>query len=330
MDVYEPIGGWSATNLEAAYGSEFRERFSRAYPTVQSHPYDFDTFDFEQALHGVQLVLVHEWNDPRLVNLIADLRHKMKSFVALFHDTHHRLATAPHEITRLNLRAYDGVLAFGESLAQLYRNTNLASQVFVWHEAADVQIFKPCPKTSTVGDLVWIGNWGDDERCAELYEYLIEPVQTLGIQAVVYGVRYPDHAISAMHNAGIEYRGWIPNFDIPQVFSKFKLTLHVPRGPYARHLPGIPTIRIFEALASGIPLVCAPWHDSERLFRANDFTIAIDGAEMKRRIQRLLECPQEAETKALNGRRTLLERHTCKHRVAELMAIYQRLARHGD
>ena len=32
-------------------------------------------------------------------------------------------------------------------------------------------------------------------------------------------------------------------------------------------LPGIPTIRPFEALACGIPLVSAPWHDAEHLFR---------------------------------------------------------------
>ena len=30
-------------------------------------------------------------------------------------------------------------------------------------------------------DLVWIGNWGDDERAAELREFLIEPVSALGI-----------------------------------------------------------------------------------------------------------------------------------------------------
>jgi spore maturation protein CgeB len=40
-------------------------------------------------------------------------------------------------------------------------------------------------------------------------------------------------------------------------------------------LPGIPTIRVFEALACGIPLVSAPWDDSEHLFRpGEDFLVA--------------------------------------------------------
>ena len=44
------------------------------------------------------------------------------------------------------------------------------------------------------------------------------------------------------------------------------MTVHVPRRPYVEALPGIPTIRVFEALACGIPLVSAPWADSEGLF----------------------------------------------------------------
>ena len=48
------------------------------------------------------------------------------------------------------------------------------------------------------------------------------------------------------------------------------MTVHVPRRPYVDALPGIPTIRVFEALACGIPLVSAPWRDEEGLFRHRD------------------------------------------------------------
>lgn len=49
-------------------------------------------------------------------------------------------------------------------------------------------------------------------------------------------------------------------------FAQFKVTIHVPRRPYTQALPGIPTIRLFEALACGIPLIGAPWDDVEGLF----------------------------------------------------------------
>jgi spore maturation protein CgeB len=325
LDIYEPSDGWSIRNLETEHGDSFHEHFRRAFPHLKSQMYDVDVFDFERALRDVQLVIVHEWNDARLINTIASLRCKMNTFVALFHDTHHRLATIPEEIQKFDLRSYDAVLTFGESLAELYRESELAKQVFVWHEAADARIFQPSTAACKTGEIVWIGNWGDEERTNELFEYFIEPVRTLGLKAAAYGVRYPEQALKAMKSAGIDYHGWLPNYQIPNVFSRFYITLHVPRGPYVHQLPGIPTIRVFEALSCEIPLICAPWTDSERLFRANDFLLAVDGADMKRKIRRLLDNSRDAKTMASNGRRTILERHTCKHRVSELMTIYRQL-----
>ena len=66
------------------------------------------------------------------------------------------------------------------------------------------------------------------------------------------------------------------------------MTVHVPRRPYTRLLPGIPTIRMFEALACGIPLVSAPWDDCEGLFTAgDDYLVAQNGAEMRRHLAAL-------------------------------------------
>jgi len=65
----------------------------------------------------------------------------------------------------------------------------------------------PLPEVQKVGDLVWIGNWGDEERSAELHEFLLEPVKALGLKARVYGVRYPAHALGALSAAGIDYGG---------------------------------------------------------------------------------------------------------------------------
>src|SRR5205823_9960806 len=108
------------------------------------------------------------------------------------------------------------------------------------------------------GELAWIGNWADDERAEELREFLIEPVAALKLRAKAFGVRYPESARELFRQAGIAYGGWLPNYRVPEIFSRFKITIHIPRRPYAKALPGIPTIRPFEALACGIPLVCSP------------------------------------------------------------------------
>jgi spore maturation protein CgeB len=86
-------------------------------------------------------------------------------------------------------------------------------------------------------------------------------------------------------------------------------------------LPGIPTIRVFEALACGIPLISAPWDDVERLFRAEDYLLAADGLAMQRMMRDLLCDRHLAARLAKNGLETIRTRHTCRHRAEELLAI---------
>jgi spore maturation protein CgeB len=130
-----------------------------------------------------------------------------------------------------------------------------------------------------------------------------------------------------MERAGIEYAGWIPNYEVPHIFSKYRLTVHVPRKIYSRQLPGIPTIRVFEALACGIPLISAPWNDTERLFTRADFLAARSGEEMEAQISWVLHNEAAAREIASHGRRTVLEQHTCSHRADELLQIVDNVQR---
>jgi spore maturation protein CgeB len=325
VNVFEPRNAWSLENLVRDHGEEPVARFRTAYPTLRTTQYDPRRFDPQIALQDTDLVLVHEWNEPELVARIGQHRLYRGSYRLLFHDTHHRSVTDANAMSRYDLEHYDGVLAFGESVADVYRRNGWADRTWVWHEAADATLFHPM-EAEKEGDLVWIGNWGDDERTAELHEFLFRPVKSLGLRAVVYGVRYPPEGLQALRDAGVEYRGWTPNFEVPRIFSRFKVTVHVPRRPYATALPGVPTIRVFEALACGIPLISAPWQDSEGLFTpGEDFLVARDGAEMTNHLRFVLEQPEHAHAVARHGLQTVRARHTCAHRVDELLNIYLEL-----
>jgi spore maturation protein CgeB len=329
--IFEPKDGWSRSNLVAEHGEAAVRSFEMAFPRLRSTEYELGRLDLEGALAGADLVLVHEWNEPALVGRLGEFRAFQKSFKLLFHDTHHRALTSPAEIAGFDLSHYDGVLAYGRVLRDTYLRKRWARRAWIWHEAADARVFYPrmrpgTEKTAPVGDVVWIGNWGDEERTAELEEFFIGPVRELGLKARVYGVRYPEEGRRALERAGIEYCGWIPNHRVPEIFAGFRATVHVPRRPYAQALPGIPTIRVFEALACGIPLVSAPWQDAERLFTpGRDYLVAHNGAEMKRELARLISDPWMARDLGARGRRTILARHTCEHRVDELLAIYEEL-----
>ncbi|MBV8102124.1 MAG: glycosyltransferase [Verrucomicrobia bacterium] len=283
------------------------------------------TLRLNEVLSDSDVVLVHEWNLQELVAKIGREREQRR-FALFFHDTHHRSLTAREQMEAYDLRNYDGVLAFGKVLTDLYKNAGWAKRAWTWHEAADVRVFYPRRQVTQTTELVWVGNWGDDERAAEIKEFLVEPVRQLGVRAAAYGVRYPTPALAALSVARIKYHGWIPNFKVPEVFAAGRATIHVPRRPYATALPGIPTIRIFEALACGTPLVSAFWSDSEELFHGGkDFLVARDGDEMKKHLKAVLTNPDLAQELAARGRETILSRHTCAHRVDELFQIHEEL-----
>jgi spore maturation protein CgeB len=323
--IFEPQGGWSLTNLLRDHGAEPIGEFHRRYPGLTSRFYKPENFDLQSALSDIDLVIVHEWTPIELVRRIAEHRSQRGGYCLLFHDTHHKSLTQPDAIPRAYLRAFDGVLAYGRSIQEIYLQRGWSRRAWVWHEAADIRIFRPLQREPE-GDLVWIGNWGDEERTTELKEFLIAPVKALGLKAAVYGVRYPPDALAALAAANIEYRGWLANFRVPEVFARFRVTVHIPRRAYASDLPGIPTIRPFEAMACGIPLICSPWEDSERLFEAGDsYLTAGNGTMMRHLLCELLDQRERAQALATSAFRIILNRHTCAHRVDELLAIYREL-----
>jgi spore maturation protein CgeB len=321
--VYEPQNSWSVANLLADAGPKAIAGFQQAYPGLSSSRVDPDALDLDEALDGASLVLVHEWNAHPLVERIGRHHAAGSRYVLLFHDTHHRSVTDPNAMETYDLQHYDGVLAFGDVIRERYLARGWARRAWTWHEAADVARFHPlAPAAARDGDLVWIGNWGDGERSDEIRRYLIEPVRALGLQARVHGVRYPADAIRELSASSIDYAGWLPNYRVPEVFSRFDMTVHIPRQPYVQALPGIPTIRMFEALACGLPLASCWWDDCEHLFRpGRDYLVAHTPDEMIRLLRDIKADQALADEMVRSGLETIHARHTCAHRVDELAAI---------
>ena len=331
LDViaYEPAQSWSRTNLVADQGEAAAEAFAQHYPMLSSRTYCGDA-SLEAAVDGADVVIVHEWNEPSVVAAVGRLRRQNR-FMLLFHDTHHRAVSDPDAIRVFDLTGYDAVLAFGATLAQVYERWGWGGRVFVWHEAADTALFHPPSDASDRKGAVWIGNWGDGERSEELETFLLGPASRAHVPLDIYGVRYPAEARAMLDRHGARYHGWLANAAVPDVFARHAFTVHVPRRFYTQALPGIPTIRVFEALACGIPLITAPWSDSEGLFRpGEDYLVARDGTEMTRNMRALLEDKLLAESLAASGLSQIRARHTCEVRADELLSIVAALTRSSE
>ena len=330
---YEPRGAWSLENLLADHGVAPVVEFARAYPEIPVRTYDAAAPSLEEglaaAVAGADVVMVHEWNEPHVANSIARIAKEAGALV-LFHDTHHRPWSQPEAIARFSLDAFDGVLAFGDVLRDVYRERFGVERAYTFHEAADHVRFRPLDREKTQ-DVVWIGNWGDEERTNELRAFWLDAARTLPeLKFAAHGVRYPEYALAELKDAGIEFRGWAQSVHVPEIFARSRATLHVPRRAYVEALAGIPTIRVFEALACGIPLVCAPWKDAEGLFRAGDYAVAESPAEMREALRKLCTDPDAVREQAARGLETVLARHTCDHRAAELLEIAAELGGAGS
>ena len=325
--VVEPAQSWSRENLLAEHGVQAQQRFGEQFPMLADRVTIMDD-EVEEALDGADLVLVHEWNEPGLVASIGAKRAQGGQFTLLFHDTHHRMVSEPDAMARYDLSAYDGVLAFGEALSEAYRRYGWGDRVFTWHEAADTALFHP-PETPQKRDgAVWIGNWGDGERSQEIRDYMLDPVEGVGVALDIFGVRYPEEAKLELVQRGIRYHGWAANARAPEIFAQHLFTVHVPRRFYVSHLPGIPTIRVFEALACGIPLISAPWDDAEHLFSpGSDFLQARTPSEMHALMRDVVNNADLRRLLALQGWKTIKARHTCAHRAQELLATVDGLRR---
>jgi len=323
VTVFEPKDGWSLSCLLKENGNDALLDFLEYYPNLKTTFYSSDFTELETYLQQADLVLVHEWNDPKLISWIGKQKGK-NDYKLFFHDTHHRAVSDPEMMKNFNLTNYDGVLAFGESLRKVYLDNQWHDKVWTWHEAADTTHYYPIEGEEKIGDVVWVGNWGDDERTEELEEFLIEPIHKLNLKAKFYGVRYPDKALKMLKSAGIEYGGYLPASQVNKTFARYKATVHVPRRFYTQRLPGIPTIRPFEAMACGIPLLSAPWKDTEKLFSpGKNFIMAENGQTMKEALHEVISNKDLADQLIYNGRKTILARHTCLHRAEELMLIYE-------
>ncbi len=331
VHLFEPECSWSLENLELEpNGRQSLQQFDHVYANLRIETYSasqgMGASYWLRTLEGMDFVLLHEWNPPELAHVLLGLRQEA-GFRILFHDTHHRASSSPEAIARFGIDRFDGVLVFGDSLRSIYVNTFGIEKVWTLHEAADTTVFRPLNPMRKADDVVWIGNWGDEERSAEIKHFLVKPAESLSDRRfTIYGVRYPEEAQAVLRSAGVRYGGYLPNLMAPETYAAAWLTVHIPRQQYATEcMTGIPTIRVFEALACGIPLISAPWTDTEKLFREGDYLSVRNADEMRRAIEYLLSDREAAAAQAMRGLETLLARHTCRHRAEQLTKIFEEL-----
>ncbi len=326
----EERNNWSISNLIRDHGTEPLIEFDRRFPFVDHRSYVLDgrahLYDWlTDTISQVDACLVHEWNPPNLIRAIGEVASRTGK-ISIFHDTHHRAYTEPWRLPSLGLDAYSAILAYGPTIADIYRSAVSGPAIHVYHEGADTDLFRPMIRDKTC-DVVFVGNWGDDDRNHTTWQYLIDPSrEATDLRFSVFGVRYPPDVVAALRESEIRWGGWLPNYLAPEVYAASKVTVHIPRREYVEALRGTPTIRVFEALACGIPLVSAGWEDDSGLFEEGSDYVAVHKPRQMVETLRWLIADGEARNRiGEHGRATVLARHTCDHRAEEFVQIVSAL-----
>ena len=160
--------GWSRRNCSIDHGPGALDAFARAYPRLQSQIYERASFDLERAVAGADVVIVHEMNEPELVNAARQAGREPPA------------GRAPPAVSRQPPPAWSRSPRRWPP-STLRATTACSPSARCWPGSTGARAAAGGPSSGTrrptracssparrpvEADLVWIGNWDEDERPA--------------------------------------------------------------------------------------------------------------------------------------------------------------------
>jgi spore maturation protein CgeB len=218
---------------------------------------------------------------------------------------------------------FDLYLSFtgGPTLSRLERDfgARMARPLYC---SADTEIYKPLSHPLK-WDLGYIGTYSADRQPA-LQELLIGPLRALAhAKGVVAGPQYPDDVTwpknvrRIQHLAPDRHRAF---------YAAQRFTLNVTRRDMVR-AGHSPSIRLFEAAATGTPIISDWWQGLDEFFTpGEEILVAKSGKDVVRALCDLGEDRRRALAERARGR--VLSEHTAAHRALALERYIREAALH--
>jgi spore maturation protein CgeB len=218
---------------------------------------------------------------------------------------------------------FDLYLSFtgGPTLSRLERDfgARVARPLYC---SADTEIYKPRDHPLK-WDLGYIGTYSADRQPA-LEELLITPLRELPkLKGVVAGPQYPDDVSWPRNIRRIEH---LPPDRHRAFYAAQRFTLNVTRRDMVR--AGFsPSIRLFEAAATGTPIISDWWQGLDQFFTPGEEILVVKSSED---VVRALRDTGEEQRNSIaeKARARVLAGHTAAHRALELERYIREAAQH--
>jgi spore maturation protein CgeB len=210
---------------------------------------------------------------------------------------------------------YDAYLSFtgGPTLELLMRQygSPAARALFC---SVDAEAYRP-QAVPRRWDLSYLGTYSPD-RQPVLERLLLQPArQAPELRFVVAGPQYP---AGIDWPANVERLEHVPPADHPAFYSASRYTLNVTRADMVR-AGHSPSVRLFEAAATGTPVISDIWEGIDTLLRPGREIVLAEGGEAVLAVLRDPD-PAPRDRMAEAARARILAEHTAEHRAAELVA----------
>ena len=319
--VYEREQNEPLSSTVKDYGKTPVNEFYRCYPQLNSVTYDHDSV--ASCIEGFDLVFVHSATDMITLNILTELKLK-ESFRFVFYDDGFLFVDNMVLIREMIAPVCDMVVVNCHYIREFYMKIMDGADVEYLPYGVDLNIFHPrsAEKEQTA---VLSLDWSDACSVEELEEFFIKPVRDLRIKASVYGGRYPRHIKKILADHSIDYKGWLPSFKVPEVFARYTTAIHLPAKDSLEVRAGTVSMRMLESIASGIPVISAPWKNGEKVLTpARDYLQAGDSYEMTHYMLEMMNSTL-CEVISGHGLKLLSSKHTCRLRAQELSLMLNRL-----
>jgi spore maturation protein CgeB len=172
-------------------------------------------------------------------------------------------------------------------------------------------------KTAPKWSLGYLGTYSED-RQQLLDRLLLDPAQRLQDHSfVIAGSKYPD---TSGWPGNVIYIPHLPPSEHCEFYGSQRFALNVTRADM-KALGFSPSVRLFEAVACGTPVISDDWPGMETIFSPGaEILIAAGSCDV---VQILEHLPEDRRLSiAANARARLLREHTPEHRAKQLEGYY--------
>ena len=212
----------------------------------------------------------------------------------------------------VDLGEYDLVACNSEGCLDALRDRN-ASNVAAIHYAADPDLYAP-QRLPHEWDVAFYGH-GDDLRRQWMTRLLVEPSKALPHHRFVIG-----GGGFTIDLGRVEPLGRVPIHAYPGWVARGKVHLNITRTSHT-NVHASSTARPFELAAMGACIVSQPYEGMEQWFRpVTEVQMVEEGDDCTAALRGLLDDDERQQTMRTSVRRAVVERHTWRHRVDELVA----------